>query len=216
MNLKWKKCEQGQVFHLKENDFLVYAREFVSGKGYQGGLTNSLILNFKKPPYKKENPPEWKHREKAVKQFAKEIELLLRSIKRAVLTAIPSSNKKDHPKYDNRFEDLFIEILKSHPEWIIEWPVEIKENIEPSHISKEKNPDVLKKNYFWKGFKNKEPEALYIFDDIMTTGAHFRAMSDFLRENQYKGKIIGICWAKAVAPPPDPEELKEIKFVLKK
>ena len=175
----------------------MYAREYVSGIGYEAGPTNSLILNFKKSPSKKKTQ-EWQYRENAVRQFKEDIEIWLGSINQAVLTSIPSSKKKDHPEYDNRFEDLFKEILKSHPRWIVERPVETKKNIKASHKTGEKYPDILKKNYFWKGFKNKEPKVLYIFDDLITTGAYFRAISDFLIENKYKGKIIGICWAKTV------------------
>ena len=197
MTPQWKKLEQGQLPHIKKNDFWVYAREYVSGPGYEAGPTNSLILNFKKKPSKK-NTPQWPYRENAVKEFKEDIEILLGSINQAFLTSIPSSKKKNHSEYDNRFEDLFKEILKSHPQWIAEWPVEIKRNKEPSHTSGERNPETLRENYLWKGFKNREPEVLYIFDDLITTGAHFRAMSDFLIENKYKGKIIGICWAKTV------------------
>ena len=199
---QWKKIEQGQLPHIKKHDFWVYAREYVSNTGYQGGPTNSLILNFKKSP-SKNNTSEWQHREDAVKQFKEDIEVCLFfsalvPISQVALTSVPSSKKKDHPEYDDRFEDLFKEFLKSHPQWIVEWPVEIKENIKPSHKSREKNPDILRENYLWKGFRNKEPEILCICDDIITTGAHLRAMSDFLIENNYKGQIIGICWAKTV------------------
>ena len=115
MSPHWKKFEQGQLPHIKKNDFWVYAREYMSGIGYQGGPTNSLILNFKKSPSKKKTA-EWQHRENAVKQFRKDIEILLGSTSQAVLTSVPSSKKKNHPEYNNRFEDLFKEILTLHPQ----------------------------------------------------------------------------------------------------
>lgn len=200
MSQRWNRLtsEQAPAYaYMKKNDFWVYAREYVSDIGYKGGPTNSLILNFKKPPSKKRKA-EWKYREKAVQQFKKDIDILMGFKTQAVLTSVPSSKKKDHPEYDNRFEDLFAEVKKSHPQWVIECPVEVKETIDPFHISGKRNLDVLKKNYVWKGFKNPEPAILYIFDDIITTGIHLRAMSDFLVQHNYKGKIIGICWAKTV------------------
>lgn len=197
MNQQWNKIERQQLPHIKKNDFWVYAREYLSGTGYQGGPTNSLVLDFKKSPSKKQTI-EHEYRKKAIYEFKKEIEMLLNPKIPAVLTSVPSSKKKDHPEYDNRFEDLFKEILKSHPHWMVEWPVEIKTTTLPAHISGKRDPDTLKKNYIWKGFNHKEPKILYIFDDIITTGAHLRALSDFFSENGYKGKIIGICWAKTV------------------
>lgn len=193
--MKWHKLNKEQLRCMEEHDCWVYAREYISGVGYREPM-NSRILNFKKSLLKKRTK-EWKYREKAIKQFKKDIESLLGSYPKIVLTAVPSSKRKDDPEYTNRFEDLFREILKSHPEWIVEWPIEIKETTESSHNSGQKDPDLLMENYIWKGFKHGKPEVLCVFDDIITTGAHLRAVSDFLRSHNYKGKIIGICWAKA-------------------
>ncbi len=199
MNPGWNRFEKEHLLYIKPDDVWIYAKEYKSGTGYEGGPVNSLVLNLKKSPSKK-NTPEWPHRENAVRQFKEDVTPLLKiNPKGGVLTAVPSSKTKNHPEYNNRFEDLFREILKSLPPgWLVEWPVEIKKTEKSSHLSRERNPEILKKNYIWKGFKNKEPKILCVFDDVITTGAHLRAMSDFLRENGYKGKIIGICWAKTV------------------
>ena len=196
----WNILEKPNSYtHIKDDDVCIYAREYVTGGyGYKGGPTNQLIINFKKAPPLKINTSKWKYRENAVKQFKEDIEILLESTSQAVITSIPSSKKKNHPEYNNRFEDLFKEILKSHSQWIIEWPVEIKKTISASRCQGNRDPKSIKKNYFWRGFKNKPPEELYIFDDVLVSGAHFRAISDFLKENNYTGKIIGVFWAKAV------------------
>ena len=79
----------------------------------------------------------------------------------------------------------------------IEWPVEIQNLMPSAHQGGSRNPEDIKKNYMWKGFKN-TPEKIGIVDDVLTTGAHFRAMSDFLKENGYRGQIVGIFWSRAV------------------
>ncbi len=199
MSQKWYRFENQDLSHIKDNDVWLYAREYKADTGYKGGPVNSLVLNFKKSPSSKKNKLEWSYRKKAVRQFKEDVEPLLKTNpKGGILTAVPSSKTKDHPEYNSRFEDLFKEILKSLPGWQVEWPVEIKENQEPAHRSGERSPEFFKKNYIWKGFKYKEPKILCIFDDVITTGSHLRAMSDFLRENKYTGKIIGICWAKTI------------------
>lgn len=182
-------------YKLKEHDCWVGARgEYISGADYREPM-NSLILDFKKSPLKKHKGWEY-YRERAIKQFKEDIESLLGSYPKIVLTAVPESRRRGDPEYTQRFEDLFQEILRSHPKWIVEWPVEIKETTESSHNSGQRDPDLLRENYIWKGFEHGEPEVLHIFDDIITTGAHLRAVSDFLRSHNYKGKIIGVCWAK--------------------
>ena len=185
--------------HIKNNDRCIYAREYKSHKGFQGGRTNQLILNFKKPVSKKRTP-EWKHRIDAVTVFRKEVEQVFKPDSRATITAVPNSILKTDPEYDNRFEDLFEELLKTRPLLNVEWPVEIKKTIPPARHGGPRNPEDIKKNYIWKGFNEKIIKRLCIFDDVLVKGAHFRAMSDFLRGNGYEGKIIGVFWSRAVYP----------------
>ena len=195
----WYKLETLYLhshFHIKTTDKCVYAREYKARQGYKGGWTNQLILNFKKPPLTKETP-EWKYRAEAVRIFAREIEKLFKPDSTATITAIPSSKLKTHLEYDNRFEDMFKELLKTRPHLNIECPVEIQNTMPPSHHGGSRSPEDMKKNYKWKGFKT-TPEKIGIVDDVLTTGGHFRAMSDFLKEKEYKGQIVGIFWSRAV------------------
>ena len=39
---------------------------------------------------------------------------------------------------------------------------------------------------------------LIIFDDVLITGTHFGAVSDFLKKNGYKGEIVGVFWARTI------------------
>lgn len=149
-----------------------------------------------KPPNVK--PEEWGYRNKVVKLFKQEIDSLLRQGLRLTISTIPSSKMKDHPEYTNRFEDLFKELKKTNRHLLIEWPVRVKQNKESLKLDGIRAPNIIKENYVWEGFKTATPRILYIFDDILTSGASFRAMSDFLKENSYNGKIIGIFWARTV------------------
>ena len=208
--------------HLKAEDCCFYAREYQAGKNWKAGETNQLISNFKKLRSLKTIEyhgqtvqvisPEWPYREKAVQQFQKEwfyfFENYIQhtSDRETTITAIPSSKHKTDLEYDNRFEDLFKKITETFSKRYhdvilnVEWPVEIKNTMPAFHISTENRlpPGKIKANYQWKGFKQQSPKTLFIFDDVITTGAHFRAISDFLMENGYTGKIIGIFWAKAI------------------
>lgn len=193
----WNKIsEHNRPYYIKKDDFCIYAREYIR-EGYQAGQTNSLILNFKKHPSKK-GTEEWQYRTKAIKAFKQDIEQLLDPNTKYIITGTPSSKAKNDPKYDRRFEDLFKELKKSRPKIVVECPIEIKKTIETSRKSKIRKPDLLKENYIWKGFNIENPKTLCIFDDVLVSGAHFRAMSDFLRKNNYIGKIFGIFWARTI------------------
>lgn len=135
---------------------------------------------------------------KAVMQIKTAIEELVQPEWNLTITAIPSSKLKNHPLYDKRFELLFRELLKSKPNLIIEWPIKVKKTTPASYKGSKQTPEFIKNNYLWTGFQGKTPEIIYIIDDVVTTGAHFRAVSDFMRENGYKGLIVGIFMAKTV------------------
>ena len=154
-------------------------------------------MNFKKPPSAK-GTAQWEYRDRAVKTFSKEVELLFKPDSLATITAVPSSKAKNDPEYDNRFEDLFEELKKSRPNLNIEWPIEIKQTIKSTHLSGDRDPETFKQNCFWKGFRKDHPKILIVFDDVLTTGGHFKAVSDFLKKNGYKGEIVGVFWARAI------------------
>ena len=198
----WKRIEPLNLpRYIKNNDSCFHARDYISGGGYTSCETNQLISNFKKPLSKKKKEKEWWHRNQAVRTFKSEVAQFFMNpkikTKLNTITAIPSSKIKDHSEYDNRFEDLFNELKKTNLNLFEEWPVKIKNNIEASHRGGERTPESIKANYIWEGFKKRDPKILFVFDDIITTGAHFRAMSDFLRDNKYEGYIVGLIWARA-------------------
>ena len=202
--MKWRKFfkESHKYSCVKNDDTCVYAREYIS-EGYTAGSTNSLISNFKKSPTK-QKAREWHYRQEAVKQFKDEIESLFLGIESSIkkklkitITAIPSSKAKDHPEYDYRFEDLFTELLKTRSDLNVEWPVGTKKTIQASHHGGEREIKRFMNNYVWQGFK-KTPEVLWVVDDVLTSGSQFRAISNFLINNNYNGEIIGVFWARTV------------------
>ena len=197
-NKKWKIIEPPLPRHLKKSDICFHARDFISGEGYNYCETNDLISNFKKSGERKKNVDEWKHRNDAILRFKEEILHLFKEVNQKTVTAMamPSSKKEDHPGYNNRFEDLF-KTLKLNIDIIEECPVKIKNNIKASSQGGTREPKDIKNNYIWMDFKEKIPKVLWVFDDVITMGTHFRAISDFLRSNQYQGLIVGVIWARA-------------------
>jgi len=111
----------------------------------------------------------WKWRENAIKRFAEEISFLFKPDSTVAITAIPSSKTKDDPEYNNRFEDLFKQLLTLRPILRVEWPVEIKRTVDASHRTGEREPEIIKENYIWKGFKTGASKSVCIVDDILTS-----------------------------------------------
>ncbi len=180
--------------HLKSDDVCYYARNFVRNAGFDGGETNSLVLNFKKEPGRQGQT----YRQNAVDRFIEEVSVLIQCKADTVaVTAIPSSKSKTDSAYDNRFEDMFAGLKKIRSCLQIEWPIIAKESVLASHLGGARTPSQIISNYEWKGFVDAVPDFILIFDDVLTTGAHFRAFSDFMRGNGFSGQIYGIFWAKS-------------------
>jgi hypothetical protein len=194
---KWKRVDEitlSSLPHLKSGDICGFAYDYLKG-GFQRGPVNENIINFKKAP-----DAQGQHfRNQAISKFSLDASGLFNceSGKDYFVTAIPSSKAKNDPGYDNRFEDFFKELKKLCPCIEIVWPVSAKATVPSAHqTTGGRNPQTIMQNYQFDGFGTITPERLMVFDDVLTTGAHFRAFKDFLINNGYAGQVVGIFWAK--------------------
>ena len=98
---KWQRIDVNTIQHapqwLTADDFCFYAREYVSGGGYDRSETNQLIYNLKKPVSHR-GMKDWPYKGKAIRQFATELAALLTG--EYTVTCIPSSKPRDHTDYD--------------------------------------------------------------------------------------------------------------------
>jgi len=198
MSRAWKSIDQislTTIRHLRADDVCIYAKDYISGAGFQGGVVNSDILNFKKT----KDVSGQHYRTQAIHKFALEASELFDCDKgkKYTVTAIPSSKAKTDPLYDDRFEDFFSQLKNFCPCIDIVWPVSLRETIKSAHHGGTREPNEIRKNYVYEGFLEEAPEFIIVFDDVLTSGAHFRACKDFLLASGYTGKIYGVFWAKA-------------------
>lgn len=196
----WKKIDAitiSTITHLNNSDECFYAKDYLTGFGFQGGSANSDILNFKKAP----GTPGQHYRAQAINKFALEASSLFDcdSGKKFAVTAIPSSKVTTDPLYDRRFEDFFDQLKQFCPCLEVFWPVVAINTVQPIHqTSGARNPNSLMQNYRYTGFPNTEPSNLIVFDDLLTSGAHFRAYKDFIIQSGFGGKVFGVFWAKTI------------------
>lgn len=187
----------GTLNHLNTTDICLYAHDFIRGTGFQGGQVNSDVLNFKKGP----NENGQHYRTQAINKFALDASSLFdcnNPDNSYLVSAIPSSKSKVDPEYDHRFEDFFKQLQKFCPCVNVIWPVTVINSTQASHqTSGVRNPQMIMQNYLFNGFSGINPVNLIVFDDVLTTGAHFRAYKDFLSQNGFQGNIFGVFWAKS-------------------
>lgn len=184
--------------HVHPTEDCRFARDYQGGAtGYSAGVTNSLILNFKKDVAKR-NRPEWTYRQGAVDSFARELCDIFQPGSVATVTNIPTSKPRSSADYDQRFEDMFARLKTYRPNLNIIYPLDVIAQQQPTHLGGSRNPTTLQANLVFRGFSQSPPQHLILIDDVITQGAHFRACVDCLRQNNFNGQIIGLFWARTI------------------
>jgi hypothetical protein len=196
MSRLWKKIErvgtENFPVFLEDDDLCYYARDYIAEGGYAASEANNLISNFKKPVSKK-GRPEWRYKLDAISQFAREVAPPLRSD--MLVTCIPSSKSKSDPDYDSRLEDVLAEVIRLRPGIIVDYPISIDTSVLPAHCGGSRNPSVIYSYLKWNGLREKR-HRLALIDDVITSGAHFKACQRLIRENEPGIQILGFFWTR--------------------
>lgn len=190
-------------WHLDEDDDCYFYGEYTARRGFNFSDTNQLIFNFKKGLEKQANPYEWKHKARAIRQAAQMLRETLankeniESLRSATLVPIPPSRAKDDPLYDNRVVNM-LQIFSGNLDLDIRELILQTETIGSSHSADYRpNPDELADNYeVDPSLEQPTPRSVWIFDDVLTTGAHFKAMKKVIQQTYPGVSCIGIFLAR--------------------
>lgn len=198
MSRLWKKIERVGLenfpYYLEEGDKCYYARDYIAEGGYSASEANDLISNFKKPVDRK-GLTEWQYKVQAINKFAIELRPLLNE--NMIVTSIPSSKSKRDPEYDSRLEDVLTEAQRLKPDIVVEYPIALKRTTLAAHHGGTRNPEEIYQSLKWKGL-NARKRVIVLVDDVITSGAHFKACQRLIKENKPRISIIGIFWARTV------------------
>jgi hypothetical protein len=192
-------------WHLDEEDHCYFYGEYTARRGFNFSNTNQLIFNFKKGLEKRSNPPEWDYKLRAISQAAQMLRQALagkenlEALKSATLVPIPPSKAKGDPLYDGRVLSM-LQILSVNLALDIRELVLQRETAEPSHSAGYRpSPDDLAANYTIDSrLQHPMPRSIWIFDDVLTTGAHFKAMKKVISQVYPGTPCIGIFLARRV------------------
>ena len=185
-------------WYLTEDDACYFIGEYTAQKGFAYSATNSLVLNFKKK-MDRQGLPEWRYKELATDQAAVAFRTALGSngIDALTFVPVPPSKAKDDPLHDDRLIQLLNKI-RTHP------PLDVRELIvqtastEAVHGMEDRpRPHQIEALYrideeFAAGLK----PCVAIVDDILTTGAHFRAAKSVLSMHFPQQEFIGLFLAR--------------------
>lgn len=187
---------------LETTDYCYFLGEYASGRGFKHSEMNQVINNLKKPIDRK-HLPEWHFKEQAILKIAYWL-MSTKSwekLKRYTWIPMPPSKTKADPSYD----DCVFRILQRTQQ--IEKALDLRELLlakisrDPAHNPGSRRPtirDHLSNLSVDQTVKEPPPQAIAIFDDVITSGASFKAAQTILEKNFPGIPIIGIFVARNI------------------
>lgn len=185
--------------HLDSSDECYFLREYTPGHGYAWSVANGLISSFKTSPALRDTP-QWGYKREALEQLARELQASVDPawLRRATLVPMPPSKAPGHPEHDDRMLQL---LQKLGPA-----PLDVREllyqarSMDAAHASPDRpQPDEVAASYrISETLSEPAPTQIGLFDDVLTTGAHFRAAQEVLRARFPGVPIHGIFLARTV------------------
>lgn len=185
---------------LEQEDHCYFFGEYTPREGFSFSETNGLVSDFKKP-IRKKGKPEWKWKERAIREvaalFRKSIPL--NPLRRMTLVPIPPSRARDDPEHDDRMLRALRQLGRGEAFDVRELILQY-ESTEAAHVSA-RRPGVgdLIDNYrINEEVAEPAPPDIALFDDVLTSGAHFKAAQSVLRDRYPGVSVVGIFIARRV------------------
>lgn len=196
-------------YHLTADDTCYYIGEYTARKGYSFSATNGLIINLKKSVSVKETP-QWKYKKQAIKQAASALRAALNddALNAVTFVPIPPSKSKSDPLYDDRLSCV-LHTIRPNPSLDIRELILQQNSMDAVHFNENRlSPDDLKECYeIDKKLIEPLPNNIILFDDVMTTGSHFKAAQSILCEIFPNANILGLFIARRVPETVDIEDI---------
>ncbi len=189
---------------LTEDDRCYFLGEYTARRGFAYSPTNSLILNFKKPPDRRDRP-EWRYKEQAIRRAATAFRRALGADPpRMAFVPVPPSKARHDSLHDDRVTRMLRAIWSGRPADVREIIIQSESTAATHESSVRPAPQQIAAWYrIDEALTDPEPASVAIVDDVLTTGAHFRAASTVLAARFPAARIVGLFIARR-APGTDP------------
>lgn len=185
--------------------------EHTQGKKWDYSPTNRLIANFKKKMDRR-GRSEWQYKVLAIAQVARKFAASwkwdeLHAQHRVALIPIPPSKARNDPMYDPRMMDMLTQLAGYAAQ-----PLDIRDCLSfsgahaASHETQDRpSPDDLYAALALDpatGRLGQSPGAIFLFDDMLTSGAHYQAVTRKLAEVFPNVPVVGNFIARRILPNP--------------
>ena len=190
---------RSQHYWLDPGDLCYYFMEYTSYAGFRFSEANDLIQNFKKP-MDRQGKPEWSYKQQAILRITK---MLIESIpsqtnlSHILFVPIPPSKRKTDELYDDRIVQVLSAFCKTYQGDLREI-LSMRYNIDASHTTTQRpKPAEIEANLLLdEGLCREKKETIFLVDDVIASGAHFKACQHKLQECFPKSEIKGLFIAR--------------------
>ena len=184
-----------------DTDNIYYLRQYISPGGYSRSESNQLISNLKKRRDASDREQHYKNR--AIQQFAQELAGGFNpTTSPFCMTWIPPSQSKDDPQHDDRLKQVVDKVSSLKPAFHSCEVFETSHTRPSLHFGgARRHPAEISNHLRWMGIDLNPYKIVIVVDDVLTTGASFRAVHDMIRERYASIPIVGFFWAFTVSDP---------------
>lgn len=190
--------------NIKPSDHCYYFGDYYPRAGFGHSPMNQLIYNFKKYMTQR-GKTGWHYKEEAINQIAQTFLALdiWPKLKQYTWVPMPSSKLKDDPEFDDRLMKTLTILQDKETDLDIREILTIKNPRTAAHDPETYYRPTVEEhqdNFQVTGnLLTPMPKAIAIFDDVLTTGASFRAAKNKL-QNHFQASllIIGIFIARTI------------------
>ena len=187
---------RGDHSYLEQGDDCYFLGEYTARGGFSASPTNNEILNLKKS-IERRGMSDWQYKERAIQIFAREIRRHL-DYQMVTFVPVPPSKARTDPLYDDRL----VRLLRSiGPDADVRELVVLRQSLEASHLrSNRPSPTEL-----FQAMEIDESQVgpplkdhVVVFDDVLTAGAHFKAVKCHLQLRFPSTRPIGFFIARTI------------------
>ncbi len=174
---------RSQHKYLEPNDECYFFVEYIAAN--INTPAHSLIHNLKKEPHRRGNPNEWRYKENAIKNIAKSFYRAIdtKILRESTLIQVPPSKAKQDKDYDDRMLWILRE-LESLTGEALDIRDLIFQKISTPQTRKQKTNERVDLNQMVELYEinkdvslnPKRPKQICVFDDVLTTGYHLKAV----------------------------------------
>jgi len=188
-------------YFIEPDDRCYYLGEYTPRQDFSFSETNGLIKNLKKKMNLR-GTPQWRYKGEAIRTCGANLRKIFGNDKSGMtFVPVPPSKIVGDPGYDDRLIRV-LDIMAGNDDCDIRQIVTQVDNMEPSHEGDRATIQSLIDNYSIDQGLLQQPrgDTIAIFDDMLTTGRHFRAMHSVLSERFPRAQFFGIFIARRRLP----------------